>query len=98
MSRFFSTIFLILTLLAFIACKGPKEAARESRVGIITYDQYSMKNSPATDTSFFVITSQEEFDRHFVLSGPAGKPTPNFFGQTVVAIGFRGNSAAQIEK
>jgi len=81
-----------------IACASTQKIQNESPVGITTYNQYAIKGPAATDTSFYVITSQEAFDAAFTTSNTHQLPKPGFSGQTVTAIAFPGNGAAKIER
>lgn len=79
----FSFIMMILA-----ACASSKNMAKESSIGVLSYLNYDLKTSRTNtlDTGYYVITNQRAFENTFKVTRNIDVYSPNFAGQTLVAI------------
>ena len=80
------TLFSIIIL--FSACSSLKKITTESSIGVLAYLNYDLKTvrSNEIDTLYYVITNQREFENTFKVTRSIDVNSPNFAGQTLVAI------------
>jgi hypothetical protein len=71
------------------------KVAGEAPVGVMQYEGFRLRGAPGTDTAYYVVTSEADFNRRFEAVEGSGA-RPDFGGQTAVAIYTPGMAPALV--
>lgn len=70
----------------------------ESSIGVLSYLNYDLKTARTNtiDTNYYIITNQRDFEDTFKPTRSIDANTPNFAGQTLVAISTPANTRLRV--